>query len=99
MSQSIIYIEGCAATFVTGFWQTQIAATVSQHHFITQYKSICHNIFRRRFKSEDRTHINPLRTILVDAFFEPSSSVMRLGNSPGLGAEVDYGAISKFRVQ
>ena len=42
---------------------------------------------------------NPLRTILVDAFFEPSSSTMRLGNSPGLGAEVDFQAISKFRVQ
>jgi len=42
---------------------------------------------------------NPLRTILADAFFEPSSSMMRLGNSPGLGAEVDFQAISKFRVQ
>ena len=36
---------------------------------------------------------------LVDEFFEHSSSIMRLGNSPGLGAEVDFQAISKFRVQ
>ena len=42
---------------------------------------------------------NPLRTILVDAFFEPSSSTMQLGNSPGLGVEVDFKALSKFRVQ
>ena len=42
---------------------------------------------------------NPLRTILVDAFFEPSSSIMQLGNSSGLGAEVDFKALSKFRVQ
>mgnify|MGYP001210951469 FL=1 len=42
---------------------------------------------------------NPLRTILADAFFEPSSNIMKLGESPGLGAEVDFKAISKFRVQ
>ena len=42
---------------------------------------------------------NPLRTILVDAFFEPSSSIIKLGEAPGLGVEVDFEALSKFRVQ
>jgi L-alanine-DL-glutamate epimerase-like enolase superfamily enzyme len=42
---------------------------------------------------------NPLRTIFADAFFETSSKLMRLGDSSGLGLEVDFRAISEFRVQ
>ncbi|NCW15996.1 MAG: mandelate racemase/muconate lactonizing enzyme family protein, partial [Rhodobacteraceae bacterium] len=44
-------------------------------------------------------NINPLRTIFVDAFFEPSSNLMKLGNAPGLGIQLDLRAINKFRVQ
>ena len=42
---------------------------------------------------------NPLRSIFVDAFFKTSSSLMKLGDSPGLGVEVDFRDISKYRVQ
>ena len=42
---------------------------------------------------------NPLRSIFVDAFFKTSSSLMNLGDSPGLGVEVDFRDISKYRVQ
>jgi len=44
-------------------------------------------------------NINPLRTIFVDRFFEPSSNLMKLGNSPGLGVDFDLTSINKFRVQ
>ena len=42
---------------------------------------------------------NPLRSIFVDACFKTSSSLMKLGDSPGLGVEVDFRDISKYRVQ
>jgi D-galactarolactone cycloisomerase len=42
---------------------------------------------------------NPLRSIFVDACFKTSSSLMKLGDSPGLGVEVDFRDISKHRVQ
>ena len=42
---------------------------------------------------------NPLRSTFVDAFFETSSNLIKLGESPGLGVEVDFRAINKFRVQ
>ena len=42
---------------------------------------------------------NPLRSIFVDACFKTSSSLMKLGDSPGLGVELDFRDISKYRVQ
>jgi L-alanine-DL-glutamate epimerase-like enolase superfamily enzyme len=42
---------------------------------------------------------NPLRSTFVDAFFKTSSNLIKLGESPGLGVEVDFRAINKFRVQ
>ena len=42
---------------------------------------------------------NPLRSIFVDACFKTSSNLMKLGDSPGLGVEVDFRDISKYRVQ
>jgi D-galactarolactone cycloisomerase len=42
---------------------------------------------------------NPLRSILVNEFFQSFSSAIDLGNEPGLGAEFDLEAIDEYRVQ
>ena len=43
-------------------------------------------------------NINPLRTSITRGFFDPSMSVLKLGDEPGLGIDPDLTEIDQYRV-